>query len=307
MAAEDAQLQAAKDRIPAAGQPAATPPGWRILHPTDFSEASEVAFVHALKLTLLTHGQLHILHVSGNDGPVRWRHFPGVREALERWGVLPAGSRAEAVGKLGIDVQKVNTVGDDPVLATRDFLRLHPAEMIVLATHQRDGFARWREPSVAEHIARQAHQVTLFVPGNTNGFVDAATGEIRLRRVLIPVDRIPAPQPAIAAAAAVAALGGRGPVMFRMVHVGEAEFPAVDAHERTEWSWDRRTLTGDPVTALVSAMQEYDPDLVVMTTEGHHGFMDALRGSTTERVLRTAACPCLAVSVTARLASLVWR
>ena len=35
-----------------------------ILHPTDFSDASEVAFVHALKLTLVTRGQLHVLHVS---------------------------------------------------------------------------------------------------------------------------------------------------------------------------------------------------------------------------------------------------
>jgi nucleotide-binding universal stress UspA family protein len=34
-----------------------------------------------------------------------------------------------------------------------------------------------------------------------------------------------------------------------------------------------------------------------MTTEGHHGFMDALRGSTTERVLRAARCPLLAVSI----------
>ena len=59
--------------------------GWRILHPTDFSEASEVAFVHALKLTLLTRGRLHVLHVSAHEGPVRWRTFPGVREALERW------------------------------------------------------------------------------------------------------------------------------------------------------------------------------------------------------------------------------
>jgi nucleotide-binding universal stress UspA family protein len=39
-------------------------PGCRILHPTDFSEPSEVAFVHALKLTLVMHGRLHVLHVS---------------------------------------------------------------------------------------------------------------------------------------------------------------------------------------------------------------------------------------------------
>jgi nucleotide-binding universal stress UspA family protein len=282
-------------------------PGWRILHPTDFSEASEVAFVHALKLALLTGGQLNVLHASPDDGPVRWRSFPGIRAALERWGVLPGGSPAEAVGDLGIAVEKVEAVGDDPVLVTQEFLRWHRADMIVLATHQRDGLARWREPSVAEQIARQAHQVTLFVPAGADGFVSAATGEIGLQRILIPVDRAPAPQPAVAAAAALASLRGRAPVTFRMVHVGAAEFPAVAPAEEAEWVWERRTLTGDPASALVVAMREWNPDLVVMSTEGHHGFMDALRGSTTERVLRAARCPLLAVSVTALLARLAWR
>ena len=36
-------------------------------------------------------------------------------------------------------------------------------------------------------------------------------------------------------------------------------------------------------------------DLIVMATEGHQGFLDAIRGSTTERVLRQAPCPVLAV------------
>ena len=282
-------------------------PGWRILHPTDFSEASEVAFVHALKLALIGQGQLHVLHVSSEAGPVRWRHFPGVREALVRWGVLPAGSSPEAVGELGIEVEKVQTVGDDPILATHDFLRRHPAEIIVLATQQRDGLARWWKPSVAERIAREAHQVTLFVPAGTQGFVDAGTGLIRLQRVLIPVDRIPPPQPAIEAATALASLEVRAPVTLRMVHVGEASAPIVRVQKKPGWIWERRTLTGEPATALVEAVQEFAPDLVVMTTAGHLGFMDALRGSTTERVLRAIPCPLLAVPMAARLTGLVWR
>jgi len=282
-------------------------PGWRILHPTDFSEASEVAFVHALKLALAMQGRLHVLHVSSDAGPVRWRSFPGVREALERWGVLPAGSPPEAVADLGIEVVKVEAVGDDPVVATHEFLQTHPAELIVLATHQRDGLARWREPSVAERIARQAHQVTLFVPGGTGGFVEAVSGRIRLERVLIPVDRVPAPQPAVEAAAALASLQGRTPVTFRMVHAGGAEFPAVMIHDKPGWTWERRALAGEAPTALGEAISAFDPDLLVMTTAGHHGFMDALRGSTTERVLRATPCPLLAVSVSARLPRLVWR
>jgi nucleotide-binding universal stress UspA family protein len=281
--------------------------GWRILHPTDFSEASEVAFVHALKLALAAQGRLHILHVSRHEGRVQWRRFPGVREALERWSVLPAGSPPEAVADLGIEVEKVEAVGDDPVLVAHEFMRFHPAEVIVLATHQRDGLARWREPSVAAQIARQEHQVTLFVPDGTAGFVDALTGDIRLERILIPVDRVPAPRPAIEAAVALAGLAARTPTTFCLVHVGEAEFPAVETHERPGWSWERRALPGDPAAALVHAAREFDADLVVMATAGRHGFVDALRGSTTERVLRALACPLLAVATSARLPHLAWR
>jgi nucleotide-binding universal stress UspA family protein len=36
-------------------------------------------------------------------------------------------------------------------------------------------------------------------------------------------------------------------------------------------------------------------NLIAMPTAGHHGFLDAVRGSTTERVLRHAPCPVLAV------------
>jgi nucleotide-binding universal stress UspA family protein len=36
-------------------------------------------------------------------------------------------------------------------------------------------------------------------------------------------------------------------------------------------------------------------ELIVMTTRGHRGLADALRGSTTERVMGGARCPVLAV------------
>ena len=275
-------------------------PGWRFLHPTDFSEASEVAFAHALKLTLVTRGQLHVLHVAPPDTPVQWRHFPGIREALERWRVLPAGSRPEAVGALGIAVEKITAVAADPVAATAEYLRRAPADVIVLATHQRDGFDGWRHPSVAQAIAQHAGELALFVPAGSNGFVSIATGAMQLRRVLVPLARVPEPQAAVNAAAAFAAAAGGGPVAFRLVHAGAGDVPDVATPAEPRWTWERCAISGEPATALGEAMREWSPDLVVMTTAGRHGFMDALRGSTTERVLRAAPCPLLAVSTSAR-------
>jgi nucleotide-binding universal stress UspA family protein len=43
--------------------------------------------------------------------------------------------------------------------------------------------------------------------------------------------------------------------------------------------------------------EEIGADIVAMPTAGRHGLFDALRGSVTERVLRQAPCPVLAVPV----------
>jgi nucleotide-binding universal stress UspA family protein len=273
---------------------------WRFLHPTDFSAASELAFAHALKLTLLTSGELRVLHVAPDAGPAGWKNFPGVREALERWRVLPPGSPSSAVPALGVHIEKVQAAASDPVSQTCEFLRQHPADLIVMATHPRDGFARWRQPSVAAAIGQHAGEIALFVPEGASGFVSPHTGELGLRRILVPVDHVPSPQPAIDAAVSLALLAGNAPITFCLLHVGDTAFPTIDAPQRATWSWERQTEPGAAVDCLVASMQEWGPDLLVMTTQGRHGFMDALRGSTTERVLREARCPLLAVSVSAR-------
>jgi nucleotide-binding universal stress UspA family protein len=54
--------------------------------------------------------------------------------------------------------------------------------------------------------------------------------------------------------------------------------------------------SGNVVEAIVDAAVELDVDLIAMPTAGHHGVLDALRGSTTERVIRHAPCPVLALA-----------
>ena len=62
-----------------------------VLHPTDFSEGSKIAFYHALKAALLAKSKITLLNVS-SDATASWSDFPGVRETLEKWGLLPPGS-----------------------------------------------------------------------------------------------------------------------------------------------------------------------------------------------------------------------
>ena len=271
-----------------------------VLHPTDFTEGSRVAFYHALKAALRAKSKLTLLHVSPGTAS-EWTDFPGVRETLERWGLLPAGSPRSAVPQLGIDVRKVIAQQSDPVKAVLRYLGDHSADLIVLATHQHEGRAHWLRHSVAEPIARRAAQMTLFIPGGSAGFVSAEDGSVSLEHILIPVAVTPRPQPAIEAAARLAARLNCPRGTFTLLHVGDPDtMPTVRCPDVPGWEWKKATRTGEVIHGILDTAQRSAANLIVMTTDGRNGFLDGLRGSHSERVLRHAPAPLLAVPVSSR-------
>ena len=268
-----------------------------VLHPTDFSEGSRIAFYHALKAALVAKSKLTLLNVSP-DASASWSDFPAVRETLERWGLLPKGSPRSAVGELGIDVRKAITQSRDPVDAVVEFIDGHPVEMIVLATHQRTGVARWLSGSVAEPIARRATEVTLFVPDESRGFVAADDGSVSLKSILVPIAQTPRAQPALEAAARLVQRLNLDQGTFTLLHVGdESSMPAVRTPDVPGWTWVKSLRAGDVIETIVNASQDASADLIVMSTDGRNGFLDGLRGSHSERVLRQAGRPVLTVPV----------
>ena len=268
----------------------------RIFHPSDFSQASELAFAHALKLGLIAQSELSIMHVASHASDVAWFDFPGVRDLLERWRLLPEGSTRGDLFDLGLDVNKVLAQGRNPADAVLWYLEEHPTDLVVLATHQRDGLSRWVRRAVAEPIARRSKTMTLFIPYGVGGFVALDNGAVTLQRILIPIDTKPPPHDAIDVATDLAeALGVSNP-LFTLVHVGAAgEQPVVHPPQRHGWTWETQVRQGAVVEEILSAANEVQADLIVLTTEGHHGVLDALRGSASERILRGAACPVLAI------------
>ena len=264
-----------------------------VLHPSDLSEASQVAFAHALKAALIAGGRLTMMHVAKKPGGAQWGDLPGVQDTLDRWGVRPrTGAKAGA----GIAVTKVVARESDPVEAVRKYLRSHPADLIVLATAHFRGRMRWLKKSVAVPLARRAGEMTLFIPAGLQGFVSLASGEVSLRNVLIPVAATPRPQPAVAAAARLVQRLECAAGEFTLVHVGEAgSMPAVRQPAVRGWTWTTATGSGDVIDGIVDMAQQTKADLIVMSTDGRDGFLDALRGSHSERVLSRAPCPVLAI------------
>jgi nucleotide-binding universal stress UspA family protein len=267
-----------------------------VFHPTDFSRSNEGAFIHALRIALLARCDLSLLHVGRHGEEHGWEGFPSVRDPLIRWGVLPAGAPHSAVTDLGVRVTKWQKVNSDPVEAIGEYVAEHLPDLVVLSTHQRQGLSRLRRPAVAEQIARLARVRTLFVPRRVAGFVDPDSGGLKLRRILIPVDHDPRPAAAVGAAASLARALGQAPLEFVFLHVGlEKDYPSAYPPEHPGWTREVVCEEGDVVDTILNVSDEREVDLIVMATRGHDGFVDALRGSTTERVLRGAKCPLLAV------------
>ena len=276
-----------------------------VLHPSDFSVASEVAFAHALKAALISRSVFTVMHVS-RDSTTDWTEFPGVRETLERWGLLPEGSPRSAVAQLGIEVEKVVAQHDDPVKSVLHYLGSHGVDLIVLATHRRDGAATWLHKSVSEPVARKSGQMTLFVPEGVDGFVSLADGSVKLRSILIPVAASPSAQSALEAAARLVRRLECASGVFTLLHVvGSGKAPTLSCPDVPGWEWRRATRDGDVIDAIVDAAA--DADLIVMSTDGRNGFLDALRGSHSERVLRRAPCPLLAIPAGSSAAAAISR
>lgn len=261
-----------------------------IFHPSDFSDASQVAFEHALRIALATQARLNMLHVSAD--PAGEGHFPPVRATLERWNFLPGGSLPHAPLDLGIEIRKVVASSDDPVSACLDFLEQHPAELIVLAVHQYEGRMRWIKERVGEPMSRAAGEMTLFLPHGIAGFVSHENGSVSLRNILVPIATKPRGDPALEAAALMVQSLGLTEGTFHVLYVGKpSEMPRIHFEAPAGWKIERMVREGEPDEVILQTAESLSADMIVMITEGPNGFLDALRGSTSQRVLRETRCP----------------
>jgi nucleotide-binding universal stress UspA family protein len=262
-----------------------------IVHPTDLSLASQDAFAHALRIAVATKGLLHLLHIedAGEDNPDDWNRFPHVRELLARWGMIaPAASRADVAEKLGVKFVKASVESESPVLGVAAYVERHLCDLMVLMTHNRNGLERWLEDSVAEAAVRAARAPALFLREDQAGFVDRETGRLSLDTVLMPVEASVPPLDAFRHIADFAhALNPAADVM--LLHVGadlpifEGLLPHIELRK------------GPVVETILTYAREIGADLIAMPTQGRRGLLDALRGTTTERVLHASPCPLYAV------------
>ena len=271
----------------------------RVLLPTDLSEKSADAFAYALQVALQRKSTLTLMHV-GNESheDVRWDLYPSVRKTLERWGYLEENSRRKDVfDQLQMKVEKLAFHSSSPVKSIVKFTEEHDTDLIVMGTEGKGSMPGWLGRSVSEPIARKSKTLTLFVPEHARGFVSLEDGNMDLKRILVPIDEEPSPASAIELAARMARGFGSGNVEIDLLHIGASKeiLNSYRLPQSDEWTWNKHLSDGDVFEAIISKAAETHTGAIIMTTAGHQSFMEALRGSTTERIIREADCPVLAV------------
>lgn len=257
-----------------------------IAYPTDLEHDDQVAFAHGVALALTGGARLVSLHANAPQ------------EALEKMPDAAALLRAWGQPEDAIEYQReLHACCDDPVDTILDGLRGLQPDLIVAATHQRSGLARFILGSRAEAIAHNVSAPTLLLPVQTQGFVAGQAGTIDLRRILIGVGDAAEAETAIRAAAWLAELAKVDDVEFHLLHVGApVDVDVAPLSARPGWRIVRHEVPRGSVDEQI-VEHAGDACVVVMATRGHDSIGDVLRGSHTDRVLHHAKCPVLSVGV----------
>lgn len=248
-----------------------------IAYTTDLSGDDAAAFVHACALAAASGARLVTVH--GNAPDLDASRLPDAGVLASRWGRT-------------IDHDRMcHECCDDVTDTVLDAIRQIGPQLVVTGTHARHGIAAVLHASVSEAIARNVRTPTLIVQNHGRGFVDAATGALRLRRVLVPAGTREEALAGLAAARSLLALAGIRDAELVVVHASStgdgfdlADLPVAVAQTRGKLEDVVLTAAGDA-------------GLIVMVSRGHDGILDALRGSHTEQVIRDAACPVLSVPI----------
>lgn len=162
-----------------------------------------------------------------------------------------------------------------------------------MATRGRQGLNRLLYGSKAEEIARYTRVLpAIFIGPEARGFVDKSNGQIRLERILIPVAHSRSAVSSLRGLTNLLAPLGISSAAFQLMHVGDSEPQIMGVGQPLSAI---QVVQGPVEETILRIAQDSHADLIAMPTAGRDGFLDALRGSTTERILRRAACPVLAI------------
>jgi nucleotide-binding universal stress UspA family protein len=289
----------------------------RVLCPVDFSDFSRRALHHAAAIAEWYTAELYVLHSFLEVTPLPVPLLaPGpvgdVRENV-------SAALRDFVAKADIGRKPVEIVRDgDAVPVILESAREIRADLIVMGTHGHRGFERALLGSTTERVLLKAPCPVLTIPRSADE--PGSAERVRFTRVLCAVDFSPSSLRALehglrfaeeseAQLAVVHVLGmlsdedARSQGHFRIAEYVRArtddarrELAALVPDEARGWCQVTEIVElGSPARAILDMADRENADLIVMGAQGRNGLGLALFGSTTQTVVRRAACPVLTV------------
>jgi nucleotide-binding universal stress UspA family protein len=289
-----------------------------ILCPVDFSEFSQRALAHAAALASWYEAKLTVLHVEPPAETGRGAASDRSSSGATREEIL--GRLQQAVDRAGrpdVDVHLAVEQGETArrILEQADAIG---ADFLVIGTHGRSGIDNVLLGSIAAKVVWGASCPVLTVPRLATA---ESASAVVFKRILCAIDFSPSSLRALDFALSLGQeANGKATLLHVIEAFGDDEEPSIQTHfnvpqyrgdlERTVRErlrtlvpaearvWcdvDEVVLGSKAYKGILRVAAALQADLIVMGAQGHAGFDLMLFGSTTEHVLRRAACPVLTV------------
>ena len=291
----------------------------RILCPTDFSDASRAALLHAISMARWCEAEITVVHVSpilpvAGIEPAAAVSMASASETT--WGVMldDLSDFAAPARRAGLEVHTALLEGE----AVHEILGLAQgisADIIVMGTHGRSGVNRWLLGSVAESLLRRSACPVVTVSHAAAG--GPARRDDPFGTIVCPVDLRGASRATLEFGLALARDEGASLTLLHVVEAPDAvtdfnahfEIPehrallAADARSRLEGAVPAElrarcrvsevVTVGRPDREILRVAEERHADLIVMGARGPNPIDALFFGSTARRVVRDAPCPVL--------------
>ena len=254
-----------------------------IVHTSNLLADDLHVFEHGLALALASRGHLYTLHAQSPDQLAPDQALPDPEPLLAQWGKSQVSH-----------VNVCHGCCDDTLDTLLNGLELLAPHLVIVGKRaEGNALETFFRESISEGLMRNVRLPLLVVPEFASGLIDPRTGDVTLRRVVIPVED---------EAILLRALDETRKLLDRL-HIHHAQitllrvesgapaaemvWPEGDRDERVEL-----LLRGGDLEETILAEAD-QADLLVMATRGHDSLLDVLRGSHTERVLRRSPIPVL--------------
>ncbi len=277
----------------------------RILCPVDFSDQSAASLQVAGVIAQSFGSEVVVLHLQRLEAPVyftvaqtqalRGQLRRSVRAARKHTGEFARKYLPEGVAQRVTVMEEDDVV--DTIFKTQDEMG---ADLIAMGTHGRGGLARVRLGSIAESVLHQA-QVPILTVGPR---VKLTPTREAIRRVLCPVNYSPSSQAALEHAATLAVKTGAELTVAHIEEdsVGKNEQASVEqlcnwvpANIRAHCAVKEVVKQGSAAEQIVEEAEKSHADLLVIGAQPRSLLGAVLLGSTTDLVIRSAACPVVSV------------